>query len=172
MIGSRARVAVIVSLTVAVLGILFVVFIAVREDAALVEALAAAGTVAAAGFAAVAAVGSMRAATESRVAAERTRLAAASSVQPRLHPAFEQGRGILRVTGTTAIEVTTVWQVAGAPTVTSEAPRIDAGEAFEVTLPAGDLTVLWVDYRDASGAFRWNDTWDAGLRRLSSDLVD
>jgi hypothetical protein len=168
----RARIVLIGMLVVLGVFILFMVFIALRGDVLLVQALSAAGTVAAGVFAAIAALASLRAADSSRAAADRTRLAAASAIQPRLRPVFEEGRGIIRVTGSPAIEVNAVWQVEGAQTVTAEEPRIEPGEEFPVALPEGDLAMLWVEYRDASGAFRWQDTWDADLRRLSSALKD
>ena len=168
----RARIVVIGLLVVLGLFILFIVFIALRGDVLLVQALSAAGTVAAGVFAAIAALASLRAADSSRAAAERTRLAAASAIQPRMRPAFEDGLGVIHVTGSPAIEVHAVWQIVGAPTVSAEEPRIEPGEEFSVTLPKGELAILWVEYRDASGAFRWQDTWDADLRRLSSDLKD
>ncbi|MFC4139316.1 MULTISPECIES: hypothetical protein [unclassified Microbacterium] len=168
----RIRIAITVAASLLVFVAIFVVFILKRADAAMLAALEAAGAVVAGLCAAAAAVGAAIAALESRAAAQQARLAARRAVQPRLLPSRDGSAGTIRVTGAAATEVMTVWQIDGEPTVVASEPRVDPGGEFAVALPDGRFASLWVSYRDASGAFEWQDTWDEHLRRLESRAVD
>src|SRR5689334_8602822 len=114
---SRSRTLVVSGLMVLGVVALFVVFIGFKDDAALVAALSAAGTVLAAGFAAIAAMGSMRAAAESSATARRAREAFARSVRPRLQPGLVRADGVLRGDlrcgpERAALDLTVVWMTA------------------------------------------------------------
>lgn len=159
--------------TLTVLGTvaLFAVFIAFREDAALIGALSAAGAVAAAVFAAVAAFGSVRAAAESSASARRAREAVARNAQPRLRPSV--GVEGDRLLGTVscgsargAVDVTIVWVPANAGPITEQRAAFEAGTGFTVDLglpasasPRDEIEMVWLEYWDEGRVGRWHDTW-------------
>jgi hypothetical protein len=168
--------------------VLFVMFIGFREDADLVAALEAAGTVAAAGFAAVAGVAAMRAANESSATARRARETLARSARPRIslrvEVAGDRLHGLVRCAdGPAAVDATVAWLRADGETVTGQAARLAPGDGGMVVDlgPAGTASavaaveMVWMEYWDDSRVGRWQDTWrvEAGrLQQTDSQLVD
>jgi hypothetical protein len=170
--------------------VLFVVFIGFKDDAALLAALSAAGTVAAGAFAAVAAVGSMRAAAESGAAARRSHEAMARTVRPRVRPSAQRQDGT--VLGTVrcepsrlAVDVHVVWMPADRDPIPSQLDRLAPGEAITIdlelpdTAPLADaITMVWIGYRDEDGVGHWQDTWEVAtespvtFHQIDSQLVD
>jgi hypothetical protein len=179
---SRSRTLFTYALITFALVTLFAVFIGFRDNAALVGALSAAGTVAAGGFAAVAAVGSMRAAAESSTAARRSREAISRTARPRIQPGVREhdGRwlGELRCgadRGATDLLVT--WLLADNEPAVGEAARLEPDGTFAVELPGpGDqVTLVWLEYWDDDHAARWHDTWEVRtgmFHQTDSTLVD
>jgi hypothetical protein len=168
---SRSRALLVYGLTVVTVVGLFAVFIGFRDDAALVSALSAAGTVLAAGFAAIAAIGSMRSAAESSTAARRTREAFARTVRPRLQPAVARDGGTLHGrlecgAERAAIDVMVVWMLADSDAVTDRVARIEPGAAFTVDLKIPDTSsaldgveMVWIEYWDDGRVGQWQETW-------------
>lgn len=162
--------------------VLFVVFIGFKDDAALVAALSAAGTVLAAGFAAIAAMGSMRAAAESSATARQAREAFARSVRPRLQPIVVREDGALRGElrcgpDRAAIDLTVVWMRAGHETLSEQFARIEPGATVTVdlglpdTAAASDVEMVWVEYWDDGRAAQWQDTWRPDATRGADAFV-
>lgn len=187
---ARYRSWITTGLVVVGLVVLFVVFIAFRDDAALIAALEAAGTVAAAGFAAVAGVAAMRAANESSATARRAREAQARTARPRLSPRVtvdgDRLIGVLTVQpGPAALDVTVAWLRTDGETITTEVAEIAPG-ADGVTAdlgpaptgpgePAAAMKMIWLEYSDDNGVGQWHDTWQVvsdRLTRSTADLVD
>jgi hypothetical protein len=177
-------------LVVAATVALFAVIVAVREHAALVSALSAAGTVAAGVFAALAALGSMRAAAESSATARQSREALARTAQPQVRPDVRADGGTLlgevRAAGQAAVDVTAVWMLAERSPATVRADRLDPGAdpglTVDLELPpdadlASTVKMVWIEYHDAGHLGHWQDTWElaAGaqgtFRLIDSDLV-
>ncbi|HSK98151.1 MAG TPA: hypothetical protein VK891_16110 [Euzebyales bacterium] len=127
--------------------VLFAVFIWFRNDAALVGALSAAGTVVAGGFAAIAALSSMRAAAESSASAKRSREAFARSVRPRIQPDVRRdGDRLLGAVqcgeGHAAVDVTVAWILSDRETVVDQVARL---EPWRPDLPSGEDNAFGVD---------------------------
>jgi hypothetical protein len=187
---------IIYTLLAAGLVALFIVFIGVRRDTALVGALEAAGTVAAAGFAALAAVGSMRAAAESSATAKRSREALARTMRPRVHPTVSRENGTVlgKVqcgAGRGAVDVTVAWLLTDRDTVTGQAARLepwhqdlppgpDSAIAVDLQLPqtavvSDEIRLVWIDYWDDDRVGHWRDTWELGTEphnRETFRLID
>jgi hypothetical protein len=177
MVLSRSRLFTMYAVIAVALAVLFGVFIAFRDDRALIGALEAAGTVAAAAFAAIAAVGSMRAAAESSAAARRTQEAAARAAQPSVTVSVTATDAVVTCRGRAATDVMSVFVFDGHETVTAQAARLEPGETLTADLPAEGLqpTMVWVDYRDGEYVGHWRDSWtpsDTGrLLRTESSLA-
>lgn len=161
------------ALSVAGVVLLFAVFIAVRNDAALIGALSAAGAVAAAAFAAMAAFGSVRAATASSASAARAGEALARSVRPILEPSMATADGTvtasLTCTGYAAIDLNAVWTLTGGDVISDYVARLAPGDdpftstvTPDSTEPAQELEMVWLDYWDEGRVGRWQDTWQMG----------
>ncbi|MEJ3751030.1 hypothetical protein WEI85_48435 [Actinomycetes bacterium KLBMP 9797] len=185
---SRQRIFATYALVVVALVVLFAGFIAVKDDAALIGALSAAGAVAAAGFAAVAAVGSMRAAAESGATARRSREALARTARPRLQPSLSGTHGVVRCSGErSAVEIIAVWLLSDRGPVTELVAHLAPGTevTVDLALPAGAdawqaVEMVWIEYQDESRISHWRDTWQVTSRPdgekvfvvSDSDLVD
>lgn len=145
---------------------LFGVFIAVRDDTALISALSAAGTVAAGVFAAVAAFGSLRAAAASNASAERAREAMVRSVRPNVEPSVSAVDttliGTLTCTGYAAIDITVVWTLTDGEVITETVARLAPGEdPLTSTLPQ-PVEMVWLSFTDEGRVGKWQDTWQMG----------
>jgi len=183
---SRPKVRLIYLLVTLGLVVLFAVFIAFRNNAALIAALEAAGAVAAAAFAAIAAMGAMRAAAESSAAARRSREAVARTMRPRVQPSIRQENGLVLGTvesgeGRPAIDVTVVWVMADRGAITEQTARLEDGLSVDLEVPEGanvwdQLSTVWIEYEDDGRTGQWRDTWQAEANgRFSlthSELVD
>lgn len=172
--------------------ILFVLFIAFREDAALVSALSAAGTVAAGVFAAIAAMGSMRAAAESSASARRAREGVARAAKPRVQPSLTRDDGALIGTvtcgdGPAAIDVFAVWVLTNRGTVSDKLAHLEpqrpdtppgaaVASAVNLGIPdtadaAKEITMVWIEYWDEGRVGLWRDSWKVGTEPPNEGLL-
>lgn len=167
---ARYRAQILAALLTVGAGTVFAVFIAFRDDAALIGALSASGTVLAAAFAAVAAYGSVKAATQSSVSAQRAREGVARSIRPTITPSVYAQDGFLfgKVEATTplaAVDITVSWALETASPVIMQIARLVPGSPHTVNLEVPDtagmaeVVTVWIEYWDDSRVARWRDSW-------------
>ncbi|NUT34622.1 MAG: hypothetical protein HOV79_16280 [Hamadaea sp.] len=182
---ARYRTQLTAALFVLAAGTVFAVFITFRDDAALIGALSAAGTVLAAAFAAVAAYGSVKAAAQSSASAQRAREGVARSIRPTITPSVYAQDGILfgkvESTGLAGVDITVSWALHNGAPVTMHIPRLVPGtpETVSLAVPdtdgAAEIATVWIEFWDDSRVAQWRDSWAYERGRLvlaDSRLVD
>lgn len=173
---SRLKTAVLYALSAIAIAALFGLFVTFRNDAALIGALSAAGTVAATGFAAIAALASVRAASESSAAAQRAREASARAGRPSLRVRTETTDGTLQGVvecgkDRGAVDVTIVWTLTNDETLVFQHAHLAAG-AIVTNVLGAEASTCWVEYWDESRAGRWRDTWQGQPLTLADSAMD